>query len=122
MKIQMNVSILRNYYLFINIDYPEEEKAVKIENDFNLYKEILMSLSIVDIGHKLLEHKSHEDKLSIIKDRSNKLHWINKSNIKLYEFSAKWDNSHMQEIKYCPIPRFLIVEVNKNNYVFYLTK
>jgi hypothetical protein len=85
---------------------------VKIENDFNTYKEILMSLSTIDIGHKLLQQNSKEGKFELIKQRSTKLHWTNKSIVKSNGFSAKWDNSHMQEIKFCPIPRFLIVEVN----------
>jgi len=107
----MNV---RNEKIYLNkLDCPEEEKFVKIENDFNLYKEILMSLPIHDIGHRLLQQKTRDEKLTYIKEKSIKLHWINKSIIKFSEFSAKWDNSHMQEIKYCPIPRFLIVEVIK---------
>ena len=70
-----------------------------------------MSLTIHDIGYRLLQQKTREEKLIYLKERSMKLHWINKSVVKFSEFSAKWDNSHMQEIKYCPIPRFLIVEV-----------
>jgi hypothetical protein len=73
-----------------------------------------MSLTIHDIGHKLLQQKDRDEKFNDIKERTKKLHWINKLSIKFNEFTAKWDNSHMQEIKYCPIPRFLIVEVIHN--------
>jgi len=70
-----------------------------------------MSLSTIDMGNKLVQQTSKEEKFELIKQRSKKLHWTNKSIVKSNGYCAKWDNSHMQEIKFCPIPRFLIVEV-----------
>ncbi len=62
---------------------------------------------------KLLVYESYLQKFNEIQSKSKLLKICNSLDSTCEDFKATWDNSsYINNIKFCAVPRFLIVEVN----------
>lgn len=109
-----NFHILLIFYHKIILDEPEKEKGDSLSNDYNQYKEIHLYINNnFDTHDKILDVKNFDTTYEIIKKQSQKLNIIYRYISPSNPFKVKWDNSStINNIKYNPIPRFLIVEVS----------
>ena len=105
-------------YLLLTIDNPEEDKFTSLSGDINYYKELHLTFnSSFGLDDKILVNKSYIEKFEEIKKKSSELKVANSLESTSEDFKATWDNSsYVNNIKYCAIPRFLIVEVRSINY------
>ena len=100
------------------LDFTEEEKDIHLITDMNFYRETHIALRENLTNSEIVKnYLQPQNKLEILmKLSANKSVKIIKttqsSNFLERKMKIKWDNTNLaQTIKYCAVPRFLIVEV-----------
>jgi hypothetical protein len=123
MEMMIAVNISFNNIIIYILDDSSEEKDGQLMKDHNYYRETHLNHFENDnnLERLLNDKKIFNDKLEAIKNKAIEMKFRQSSLILINEEikpKIMWDNSSIfSNIKYCDVPRFLIVEVKIN--IFY---